>query len=86
MRDRLKTEEGEMMIVYDKLFSLLTLRGHNKHWLRCNGISPSVLDKLGKGGGLDYRSINKLCRLLACQPGDLMEYIPDANEPEKGSE
>jgi putative transcriptional regulator len=33
---------------------------------------------LDKGGGLDYRTVNKLCALLNCQPGDLMEYVPDA--------
>ncbi len=29
------------------------------------------------GGNIDTRSINKLCKVLECQPGDLMEYIPD---------
>lgn len=66
------------MITYEGLYKQLSKQGHNKYWLRKNGISPSVLDKLGKGGGLDYRSINKLCALLNCQPGDLMEYVPDA--------
>ena len=61
------------MITYEGLYKQLSKQGHNKYWLRKNGISPSVLDKLGKGGGLDYRSINKLCALLNCQPGDLME-------------
>ena len=65
------------MITYEGLYKQLSKQGHNKYWLRKNGISPSVLDKLGTGGGLDYRSINKLCALLNCQPGDLMEYVPD---------
>jgi DNA-binding Xre family transcriptional regulator len=29
------------------------------------------------GKGLDHRSINKLCKYFNCQPGDLMEYLPD---------
>lgn len=65
------------MITYDGLFRQLYSQGHNKYWLRKNGISPSVLGKLDKGGGLDYRTVNKLCALLNCQPGDLMEYVPD---------
>lgn len=65
------------MITYDGLFRQLYSQGHNKYWLRKNGISPSVLGKLDKGGGLDYRTINKLCALLNCQPGDLMEYVPE---------
>ena len=65
------------MITYDGLFRQLYSQGHNKYWLRKNGISPSVLGKLDKGGGEGYRTINKLCALLNCQPGDLMEYVPD---------
>lgn len=41
------------MITYEGLYKQLSKQGHNKYWLRKNGISPSVLDKLGKGGGLD---------------------------------
>lgn len=68
----------KMAIKYDKLFNLVKERGKNVYYLRKNGISSSVLEKLKHGtGGLDSRSIDKLCRLLDCQPGDLMEYIPD---------
>lgn len=69
------------MITYNGLYAQLSAQGRNKYWLRCNGISPSVLAKLDHGGGLDYRTIDKLCRLMNCQPGDLMEYVPDAPEP-----
>lgn len=31
-------------------------------------------------GGLDSKTIAKLCKVLNCQPGDLMEYIPDETE------
>ncbi len=24
-----------------------------------------------------YKSINRLCELLECQPGDIIEYVPD---------
>ena len=63
------------MIVYDKLFETLKARGRNEYYLRKNNISPSILAKLKAGtGGLDARTIDKLCRLLECQPGDIMEY------------
>ena len=26
---------------------------------------------------VNLRTINRLCRLLNCQPGDIMEYVPD---------
>lgn len=26
---------------------------------------------------IEYEVLNKLCKALGCQPGDLLEYIPD---------
>ncbi len=31
----------------------------------------------GKTKGLQYDALNKLCRVLDCQPGDLLVYEPD---------
>ncbi len=31
-------------------------------------------------GGLDYRSLNRLCRYFNVQPGDLLSYMPDKEE------
>ena len=67
-----------MPIHYTKLFDLIKQRGKTEYWLRQNGISPSILNKLKhETGGLDARTIEKLCRLLECQPGDIMDYVPD---------
>ena len=67
-----------MAIVYDKLFALIKERGKTEYFLRKNGISPSILDKLKNGkGGIDARTIDKLCELLDCQPGDLMAYVKE---------
>jgi|MucameStandDraft_1065616.scaffolds.fasta_scaffold03168_3 putative transcriptional regulator len=30
--------------------------------------------------GLSISAINSLCQFLDCQPGDLLEYIPDPQE------
>ena len=70
-----------MPIKYDKLFSLIKEQGKTEYWLRQNGISPSILNKLKhQTGGLDARTIEKLCRLLNCQPGDIMEYVEEGTE------
>lgn len=67
-----------MSISYEKLFTLLKERGKTEYYLRKNGVSPSILAKIKKKtGGLDHRTINKICELLDCQPGDIMEYIKD---------
>ena len=26
---------------------------------------------------IDFNTLDKLCKYLSCQPGDLLEYIPD---------
>lgn len=69
-----------MPIKYDKLFALVKERGKSEYYLRKNGISPSIISKLKHGsGGLDARTIEKICRLLQCQPGDIMEYVEEGD-------
>lgn len=66
-----------MAVKYDKLFALMQAKGIKKYDLRQNGIYAAVVDKLIKNANVDVTTINKLCKLLDCQPGDIMEYIPD---------
>lgn len=41
-------------------------------------LSESTLQKLRKGEGVSWDNLETLCRLLECQPSDLIEYVPDA--------
>ena len=67
-----------MPIVYDKLFDLLALKGlSSTYWLRQNGVHPATVNKLRKGERVNTDTIEMLCRLLDCQPGDIMRYVPD---------
>lgn len=36
--------------------------------------------KNGKAKAVKIETLNKLCRILDCQPGDLLEYRPDESE------
>lgn len=70
----------EMPIKYDKLFELLKEKGWNTTRIRKEGlIGQGTLTNLRNGtGGLDHKTIDRLCRVLDCQPGDIMEYVePD---------
>ena len=40
-------------------------------------LSESTVQKLRAGVGVSWENIETLCRLLECQPGDLMEYVPE---------
>ena len=43
------------------------------------GISPPTISAICTGSikQLPIEALNKICKVLECQPVDLMEYIPD---------
>ena len=40
-------------------------------------LSESTVQKLRAGIGVSWENIETLCRLLDCQPADLMEYVKE---------
>lgn len=38
--------------------------------------------KTGKAKAIRFQTLNKICEALHCQPGDILEYIPDDGEEE----
>ena len=40
-------------------------------------LSESTVQKLRAGTGVSWENIETLCRLLDCQPADLMEFVKD---------
>lgn len=70
-----------MALRYDKLFDLLKERGHSSnYWLRQNGIHPTTVMKLKKNQRINSDTIDMLCKLLDCQPGDIIEYVSAEDE------
>lgn len=66
------------MIIYNKLFNLLASKGYSgRYWLQCQGIHPNTISKLQKNQRINTDTLDKLCQILDCQPGDLLEYVPD---------
>ncbi|HHU87472.1 MAG: helix-turn-helix domain-containing protein [Pelotomaculaceae bacterium] len=43
------------------------------------GISPANLSilKTGKAKAIRFSTMEKICKALDCQPGDILEYKPD---------
>ena len=68
-----------MPICYNKLIELLKAKGYTTFKIRKENImSQSAWQKIRTGtGDIDTRTIAKLCKILECQPGDIMEYVPD---------
>lgn len=70
-----------MAIIYRKMVDLLQQKGVTSYTLKkYNIVGQSAWQKIQNNGNLDMRSIDALCKYLNCQPGDLLEYVPD--EPE----
>jgi len=71
-----------MPIVYDRLFELLKERGYTTYKIRQEKlIGQATLTAIKNGtGGLDAKTIARLCEVLDCQPGDLMEYVKERVE------
>ena len=40
-------------------------------------LSWPLMSKLAKGQPINSEIISRICAALDCQPGDIMEYIPD---------
>ncbi|MBP3578605.1 MAG: helix-turn-helix transcriptional regulator [Lachnospiraceae bacterium] len=38
--------------------------------------------KNGKAKAIKLETLSKICEVLQCQPGDVLEYVPDAEEVE----
>lgn len=67
-----------MPIVYDKLLNMMEERGITSYTIKKDKIiGQATLKKIKEGGDIDTRSIGKLCKLLKCQPGDILEYVDD---------
>ena len=66
-----------MPIIYTKLFALLKEKRITTYTIRKeNIISQTALQKIKDGtGNIDTRTIERLCNVLKCQPGDFMEYV-----------
>ena len=72
------------MIRYDKLFVMMKEKGLTTYRIRKeNIISQSALTALNQGKSVTIDTIDRLCKALNCQPGDLLEYVPDDAPAEK---
>lgn len=45
-------------------------------------ITPSNLSilKTGKAKAIRFSTLNNICRLLDCKPGDILEYVADPDD------
>ena len=69
-------------IVFDKLITLMKTEGLTTYRIRKDKIiSEATLQSIRKDKSITTDSLAALCEALNCQPGDLMEYVPDKSVP-----
>ena len=73
-----------IIISYDGFWKVLKERGISQYKLIMqHGVSTSQLNHIRKGGHITTATINKLCKLLECEIGDIVAYIPDSDEDKR---
>ena len=66
------------MISYENLWNVMKERGVSQYTLiKKYGISPAQITRLKRNESVSTHTIEMFCRILNCQPGDLMTYIQD---------
>ena len=71
-------QEGEVVIIFDKLWDVMKERGVSTYQLRekC-GIDSKTVRRLRANDNMETKTLNKLCSALDCRLEDIAEYVPD---------
>ena len=68
-----------MAISYNKLWKLLVDKKMSKADLRkAAGIAPNTMTRLRRDEEVTLSVLNKICRTLEVDIGDIMEFLPDS--------
>ena len=62
---------------FDKLWKLLEKKNLKQQYLINNGIHRNTVYKLKNNDNITSEVICNLCKLLNCQPKDILEYMPN---------
>lgn len=67
-----------MLIYKIDVIEQLKTHGYNTSKLRKEKLlNESALQYLRENKPIGAKALNTLCKLLDCQPGDILEYVPD---------
>ncbi len=73
-----------MVVSYKKLWKLLIDKDMMKKDLQSKaGISWATLTKMSKGETVSTEVLMKVCKVLQCDVGDIMEFIDNDRDIEK---
>jgi putative transcriptional regulator len=69
-----------IIVRLDRVLADRKVRGNEL--ARAIGITPSNLSllKSGKVKGIKFETLDAICEVLGCQPGDILEHAPNGRE------
>lgn len=74
-----------MAVTYNRLWKLLVDLKMSKADLRkISGVSPNTMTKLRRDEPVMLNVLDKVCKCLHCNYGDIMDYVPDTDDDYKG--
>ena len=63
------------------VIAALKAAGFTSYRIRKEGlINQTALQKIREGRMIAWEQLENICRLLKCQPGDLIEFVEDGEE------
>ncbi|PWJ70532.1 DNA-binding Xre family transcriptional regulator [Ruminococcaceae bacterium R-25] len=62
------------MIIYNRLWDTMALKGVTQYKLITSGISHSTLTRLKNNQPVNTDTLNKLCSILDCRIEEIVEY------------
>lgn len=69
---------GIALISYENLWNVMKDKGISQYALiKQYQISPAQITRLKKNESVSTHTIEMFCRILNCEVGDIMKYIPD---------
>lgn len=69
------------MISYDNLWNVMKEKGITQYTLiKKYNISPGQITRLKRNESVSTHTIEVFCKILGCEVGDIMRYIPDDEE------
>ncbi len=69
------------MISYDNLWKVMKEKGVSQYVLiKQYNVSPGQITRLRRNESVSTHTIEMFCRILDCDVGDIMKYIPDEKD------
>jgi putative transcriptional regulator len=69
-----------------RIDELLKKRGKSRYWLaKITELTPLTISKLAKGktSGIEFATLEVICRALECQPNDVLQLSEEKGKKEK---